>query len=166
MRVFLSWAHDGDPEWTVEQRAHWRWTVVEFGLLLDRYVDVEADFFRAADPGVDWTRYGPKSIGDCDVVLIVGSASYWQRWEGSNPPDEGAGVAREADALHGLYDRDQRTFQEKVVIAILPGQDSRAIPHDLARVNAYRVDVDGSEPLLRRLLGIPEFRKNFRRLIP
>lgn len=167
--VFLSWSHDGSREWTVDRRDLWRRTVIEFALLLDQYVDVEADFFRAAEAGVDWTRYGTRHIKSSDIVLIVGSEEYWQRWEGLNPPNEGAGVAREADALHGLYDRDQKAFQEKVVIATLPGEDNRAIPHDLARVNAFRVgslDLGGIGPLLRRLLGIPEIRKNFRKLIP
>lgn len=159
VNVFVSYAHSG-REWTDERRERWRRLVVAFAQLLDRYVRVEADFFRSVDPSVDWTRYGPRSIQAADVVVIVGNDEYWKRWDGTNPPDEGAGVAREADALLGLYNRDQRAFQEKVVVVLLPGEDSRTVPDDLARVHTYRVgtlDLDGIEPLLRRLFGIPEF---------
>jgi hypothetical protein len=167
-KVFVSWAHHRRG-WTPDQQAGWRRTVIEFARLLDQHVDVEADFFRSSEAGVDWTRYGTRAVKDADVVVIVGSDAFWERWEGENPPDEGAGIAREADALHGLFDRDQRAFQEKVIIAILPGEDARAIPYDLARVNAFQVrslDLDGIAPLLRRLLGIPEVRKTLRKVVP
>jgi hypothetical protein len=75
--------------------------VVGFARVLDRYVDVEADFYRFAEPGVDWSRYGPRQIARADTVLVVSSAAYWERWEGHNPPNTGAGTAREADTLHG-----------------------------------------------------------------
>lgn len=158
MKVFLSYAHTG-REWTAERRAGWRRLVVAFAQLLDRYVEVEADFFRSADPAVDWTRYGPRAVQDADVVVILGNEEYWKRWEGRNPPDEGAGVARETDALLGLYHRDQLAFQEKVVVVILPGEDRRAVPDDLARVHTYRVgtlDLASVQPLLRRIFRIPE----------
>jgi hypothetical protein len=167
-RTFLSWAHTGRG-WTVDRETGWRRAVIEFGRLLDRYVDVEADFYRSTEAGVDWTRYGPQAIKRADVVVIVGNEAFWERWEGHNPPDEGAGIAREADALHGLFDRDQRAFQAKVVIALLPGEDSRAVPDDLARVNKYPIrtlDLAGVEPLLRRLLGLPEVIKTTRKLVP
>jgi hypothetical protein len=92
-KVFVSWAHSRRG-WTPDQQAGWRRTVIEFARLLDRHVDVEADFFRSSEAGIDWTRYGARAV-------------------------------KEADALHGLFDRDQRAFQEKVVIAILPGEDAR-----------------------------------------
>jgi hypothetical protein len=157
--VFLSWAHAD---------AEWRAAVIGFACLLDTYVDVDADFYHSAE-AVDWTRYGPRAVKRSDMVVLVGSDALWERWEGHNPPDVGAGIAREADALHGLFDRDQRAFQAKVVIALLPGQDGRDIPYDLARVNRYTVgslDLAGIEPLLRRLLGVPEVRKTTRKLVP
>lgn len=166
--VFVSWAHT-DRGWTAEQQAAWRQLVIEFACLLDRYVDVEADFFRSSEAGIDWTRYGTRAIKRADVVVIVGNEAFWSRWEGQNAPDEGAGIAREADALHGLFDLDQQAFQEKVVLVLLPGEDSRAIPYDLARVNRYVVstlDLAGIERLLRRLLGRPEVLKRTRKLVP
>lgn len=158
MRLFLSYAHTGRG-WTDERRKRWQRQVVEFALLLGHWVEVEADFFRSADPTVDWTRYGVRAIEAADVVVIVGNDEYWKRWAGKNDPDEGAGVAREADALLGLYHRDQRAFQEKVVVVLLPGEDSGAVPDDLVRAHTYRVatlDLDGVEPLLRRVFGVPE----------
>ena len=53
-----------------------------------------------------------------------------------------------------------------MVIALLPGEDPTAVPDDLARVSRYpisTVDFTGVEPLLRRLLRVPEVRKNTHR---
>jgi hypothetical protein len=166
--VFVIWPHAG-RDWSAERRALWRETVIKFACLLDRYVDVEADFFRSADAGVDWTRYGPQAIKRADAVVIVANEVFFERWEGLHPPDEGAGITREADALHGLMDLDREAFQAKVVLVLLPGVDSRAIPYDLARVNRYPVatlDLAGIEPLLRRLLGKPEVLKHACKLVP
>lgn len=157
MTVFLSHSHSGRG-WTDEQRLRWRRQVVDFAVLLNRYVPVECDYFRATDPTVDWTRYGVRAIEAADVVVILGNAEYWKRWSGKNLPDEGAGVAREADALLGLYHRDQHAFQQKVVVALLPGEDRGAIPDDLFRAHTFPIatlDLGGVAPLLRRLFRLP-----------
>lgn len=157
-RVFLTWAH-GDQEWQ-----DW---VAGFACLLDRYVDVEIDLFRSTESEVDWTRYGPLAVRSADTVVIVGSDDYWASWAGD--PRAGAGSAREADALHGLYDVDRKLFQHKVIIALLPGASDRAIPYDLRRVHRYRVDEltpAGVSVLLRRLFGVPEHRKRAEKLAP
>jgi SEFIR domain len=163
MTVFLSWAHEGH-HWPPDRADH---PVITFGCLLDNYVDVEADFFRYTEPGMDWTRYGPRSVKEADTVLIVSSDAYWERWEGRNPTNSGAGTARETDALLGLFDRDQQAFQLKVVIVVLPGQDERSIPDELSRVQRFRVPgitPRGIEPLLRRLLNVPRYRKCERKI--
>lgn len=152
MNVFVSYAHGG-RDWSPERRDRWQRMVLDFAVLLRGKVRVELDRFRAEDPEVDWTRWGARAVEKADVVVIAGNAEYWKRWRGENLPDEGAGVAREADALLGLYHRDQRAFQRKVVVAILPGEDRRAIPYDLVRAHTFPIttlDRDGVAPLLRR----------------
>jgi hypothetical protein len=158
--VFATYAKDGDG---------WQEQVIDFACLLDQYVEVEADFFRFTQPGMDWTRYGPTSIRRADTVLIMSSPAYWDRWDGVNPPDVGAGATRETDALHGLFDRDQRAFQMKVVVVTLPGQSDRIVPYELSRVQQYRIaelSEEGIEPLLRRLLNEPKYRKCARKQLP
>lgn len=158
--AFLSWVH-GDRNWQDQ--------VVAFARLLDRYVQVEADFFRHAESDVDWTRYGPRAVKAADTVVIVGSDAYWAGWEGTDHPHAGAGSTREADALHGLYDTDRRLFQRKVVLALLPGVADRSIPYDLRRLHRFRIDEvtpAGIAALLRRLLGIPEHVQQATKLAP
>ena len=118
--------------------------------------------FEYSTRGIDWTRFGTAAVADVESVLIVGSEAYWERWEGRNPPTEGAGVAREADALHGLYDADQLAFQRKTIIALLPGETDEKVPFDLRRIPRYPVTsltVKGIEALLRRLFERPKYPK-------
>lgn len=143
--------------------------VSRFAVLLDKYVDVEADLFHFTEPGMDWTRFGVRAIRRADTVLIISSDAYWERWEGDNHPGVGAGSVREIDALHGLFDRDQQEFQRKAVIVLLPGQNDRSIPYELSRVQRYAIasiSEAGIEPLLRRLFNVPEYRKSATKLIP
>ncbi|GAB4001410.1 hypothetical protein GCM10029992_36820 [Glycomyces albus] len=76
----------------------------------------------------------------------------------TQPPQEGAGAARECDALHGLFDADQETFQQKVIIVVLPGGTDKSVPYDLSRVPRRTVDtisVQGVEHVLRLVLRKP-----------
>lgn len=158
--AFVSWAHDD---------AAWAEQVIDFACLLDRYLDVEADFYRYTQAGIDWTRYGTQAIQHADTVLIMSSAGYWARWDGYHPPNLGAGATRETDTLHGLFDRNALEFQFKVVVVTLPGVSDRIVPYDLSRVQQYRIpDLSpaGIEPLLRRLLELPKYRKCHRKQPP
>jgi hypothetical protein len=99
----------------------------------------------------------------------MSSPEYWARWEGRYPAHLGAGATRETDALLGLFDRDRRAFQMKVVVITLPGQSDRIVPYELSRVQQYRIaelTEDGIEPLLRRLLNVPKYRKCARKQLP
>ncbi|WP_328645149.1 hypothetical protein OHS58_33525 [Amycolatopsis sp. NBC_00348] len=161
--VFLSWAHT-HRDWSPERTQRWEESIVEFAYLLrHHHVEVIADIFDYTTRGVDWTRYGASVISRPDVtVLIVGNEPYWERWEGRNPPDEGAGVTREADALHGLFDADQRAFQERTLIILLPGEQDKTVPYDLRRVPRYPVDEltpQGIDALLRLLFDDPKYPK-------
>lgn len=158
--VFVSWAHTHGT-WSPQRTVHWEQTVVAFAQLLRRCgVDVDADVFSYTARGVDWTRFGTTAIASSETVLIVGNEPYWERWEGRNPPTEGAGVAREADALRGLFDADQQAFQRKVIIVLLPGETDAVVPHDLRRIPRYPVHsltIGGVEALLRFLHTRPKY---------
>ncbi|UWD83731.1 hypothetical protein NY057_05665 [Curtobacterium flaccumfaciens] len=160
--VFISWAHS-HVSWTPKQTAAWEESIATLASTLRQSfgVDADVDLFHLHE-SVDWTRYGQRAIIDNDRVIIVLSKAWAERWDGTNAPTEGAGAAREADALHGLFSRDQNDWQEKLLVAMLPGVDAADLPVDLDRV--ARVWLDPSDPdsyetLLRNLTSQPQYEK-------
>jgi hypothetical protein len=150
------------PNRSEERGKQYKQTVVHFAQLLDSVagLQVEVDLFHYDANDVDFTRWGARMVDWADSVVMIASNALWERWSGRNPPTEGAGAARECDALHGLFDKDQADFQRKVVIAILPGETDENIPNDLSRVQHRTVPqltMDGLELLLRRLLDQPRY---------
>jgi len=169
-RVFILWAHK-DRRWSEERVAQYKEAVYAFAQLLDRIADlqVEADLFHYDEKGIDFTRWGPQQVEDADTVLMVSSDALWERWRGQNPPDEGAGAARETDALHGLFDDDQAAFQRRVLIVVLPGGSEESVPYELSRIQRIKIpelSPGGLDLLLRRLLGKPRFPRRTDKIIP
>lgn len=113
-RVFIVWAHQNrhKSEDHVEQ---YKQNVVHCAHLLNSVagLHVEVDLFHYDNKDIDFTRWGPRMVDWADSVVMIASASLWERWSGRNPPTEGAGAACECDALHGLFDTDQTAFQRK-----------------------------------------------------
>lgn len=160
--VFISWAHSRRG-WTKRQTQLWQESVATLASSLRQSfgIDADVDLFHL-DESVDWTRYGQQAIVSSDRVIIVLSKAWAERWDGTNLPTEGAGAAREADALHGLYGRNQTEWQAKLLIALLPETDDDSVPPDLERVARVHVDpsdLDSYEDLLRILTGQPRYRK-------
>ena len=160
--VFISWAHSHST-WTKKQSSAWQEGVATLASTLRQSfgIDADIDLFHLHEP-VDWTRFGQRGVVNNERVVIVLSKAWAERWEGTNHPAEGAGAAREADALHGLFSRDQQEWQKKLVIAMLPGVSDDDVPVDLDRVT--RVTLDPSDPdsyegLLRNLTGQPQYVK-------
>jgi len=111
---------------------------------------------------VDWTRWGPLRIAECDFVLVVVSESWRVAWEGRGDPSKGAGAAAEADSLRSIYAENRDAFRDKVRLVLLPGTDSRVIPsglHGVARFKVETIDDAGLSDLLRNLTEQPEFIK-------
>jgi hypothetical protein len=151
--AFVSWAH-GEPGWQT--------TVVEFTFKLRELgIDADIDVTHLHDPAVNWTTLGPRAIEESEFVLIPVSSGYKERWEGDAAPGTGAGAAREANTLKALFDKDQKAFQRKVKIVILPGASLDDIPTELRaiaqRFDVPTIDQDGLEDLLRTLTKQPEF---------
>lgn len=160
--VFVSWAH-AHTGWTRKQTQLWQESVATLASSLRQAfgIDADVDLFHL-DESIDWTRYGQRAIVNSDRVVIILSKAWSERWDGTNAPTEGAGAAREADALHGLYGRNQADWQAKLIIAILPDIDDDAIPPDLERVARVRIDpssLDTYEDLLRNPTDQPRYRK-------
>lgn len=161
-RVFISWAHSAS-HWSDSQTAAWAREVIEFtGKLRGFGLDAELDLFHTHEPEADWTRFGPQQVEHSEFVIIAMSQSWAERWSGKNKPTEGAGAVAEADALRGLFGRNQAEWQKKVLIALLPGNKSDLIPLDMARLNHFTVDPDDPatfDDLLRSITSQPLYVK-------
>lgn len=162
LSVFISWAHQ-HQSWSKKQTRAWQESVATFASMLRQEfgIDADIDLFHLDEP-TDWTRYGQRAVIDSSRVIIVHSKAWAERWEGTNAPTEGAGAAREADALHGLFSRNQQEWQQKLLIVQLPDVSIEDLPPDLDRVARVRVDpsdLDSYEDLLRNLTGQPKYAK-------
>ncbi len=112
--VFVSWAHS-DRGMASHIREEWSALIYEFcAALIANGINAEADLFNLSDPSINWQNFGPQAIANADYVFVAVSRGWTERYEGTNPPTEGAGAAREADNLKGMFDRDQNEFQKKV----------------------------------------------------
>lgn len=160
--ALVSWAHRGE-DWSDEESAAWTQEVVEFaGALRANGIDADLDLFHADDANVDWTRFGPRAVMASEFVVVAISDAWAQRWAGTNSPSVGAGAVAEADALKGLFQKDQSAWQRKVVVVVLPSQSAESIPDDLMRATRFWVDPDQPdtiETLLRTLTGQPQYEK-------
>jgi hypothetical protein len=162
VKVFISWAHSGES-WNSDQAKDWAREVVEFaGVLRSSGIDADLDLFHIHEDDIDWTRYGPRQIDESDYVLVAISEAWAQRWNGTNSPTKGAGAVGEADALRGLFQRDQGAWQRKVMVVTLPSQADVALPDDLARATRFTADpsdIDSLEILIRTLTAQPLYEK-------
>lgn len=157
MKVFISWAHQGEG-WTGEHTKEWAAAVETFAASLDQSADVDVvlDLWHQHDRDLDWTRWGPQQVDECDWTLIIINEPWAQRWKGSNNPETGAGAVAEADALHGMFYKNQADFQHKVRLIVLPGAYKRDIPSDLWRAKCVTVSnphPDGISDVLAELRG-------------
>ena len=158
--ALISWAHR-NVGWSEKQAENWTALVVEFAVQLRTSgVDADLDLWHESDTTIDWTRWGQQRIAACDYTLIVLSSAWRQRWEGSNEPTVGAGVAVEADTLKGLFITNQEKFQRRTILIMLPGTTPADIPLDLHRLNRFRIekiDRNSIEPLIRALSNQPRY---------
>jgi DNA helicase-2/ATP-dependent DNA helicase PcrA len=141
----------------------WTAKVVRFAESLRRNgVDAELDLWHESDTGTDWTRWGQQQIADSEFVVVALSTAWKQRWEGSESPTVGAGATAEANALKGIFQANRDDFQNKVLLALLPGVTQSDVPYDLFhlyRVEVPSFDVDGLESLLRSIFKAPTYSK-------
>jgi SEFIR domain len=151
--AFVTWAHGNDT---------WQKTIADFTVRLRQLgIAADVDLFELHNPNVNWATYGPGAIQENEFVILAVSQAYKERWEGTNAPSTGAGAAREANVLKGLFNEDQHAFYRKVKIVILPGAAEADIPAELnAAPQHFQIDSISDavlEDLLRTLTGQPAF---------
>lgn len=159
--ALISWSHS-DPEWLADQIDARRDAVLELTNALRRSgIDADVDLFHLSS-SVDWSRWGPRRVAECDFVLVIVSAGWRLAWEGRGDPRKGAGAAAEADVLRSAYAVDRDAFLHKVRLVLLPGVDSAEIPdglHGVPRFRLMSIDGSGLHELFRNLTDQPEFIK-------
>src|SRR5260221_2471896 len=126
-KVFISYSHDS--------AAH-QGRVLE---LSDRLradgVDCHVDQYEVSPPE-GWSVWMERRIGDADVVLVVCTARYRQRFDGAAPPGEGRGVRWESMLTRAhLYESD--ALNDKFVPVVLSPGDGAHIPRPLFDVSHY-----------------------------
>jgi hypothetical protein len=137
--VFISWAHRDS---LMSDRGARDWENLVLALaerLIAAGCDVQLDLYQR--PPVDWSRWGPQKIDTSDFTLMVPNRAYRQRWDGSNPPGEGAGAAREVNTLKGMFDKNQDDFYRRALVVMLPGITGADVPDEIyACVQRFTLD--------------------------
>ncbi len=133
--------------------------MLEFAVLLCGLgIDADVDQFYEHDPDVDWNRFGTAAARERDFVLIAVSERYRERWEGKHAPDEGPGSVREIHELMGQFNADQRRFQTRVKLVVLPGATEADIPAELRGLQKFVFEAltpTAAESLYRTVTGQP-----------
>ena len=131
LTAFVSWAHT-DNAWGPTQAVQWRQTVLDFATALRRFggVDADLDLWHTAGH-TNWSTFGVSGVRDSDFILIAVSSAYRERWEESGSPREGAGAAREANAIKSIFDRDRAEFRRRVKVILLQDATIDDIPMEL-----------------------------------
>lgn len=117
--VLISYAHEDDRHLAVVRR---------FAELLGEHgVRVELDRFAAVERQ-DWAAWTLDAIRRASRVLIIVSAGYRARFEGTGPVEVGRGVQFEGLIIREEIYRDHRSGLRKFVPVLLPGADLDYIP--------------------------------------
>ncbi|MCW2549969.1 MAG: hypothetical protein JWN96_4429 [Mycobacterium sp.] len=158
--AFISWAHR-DPDWDNEQTGARRDFVLRLAAgLRASGIDVDVDQYHTSEQ-VDWTRWGPRRIGEVDTVLVVCSDAWRHAWEGTGDVTCNTGAAAEADVLRGMAARSRDALVQKVRLIVPPGAGVAQIPrgldgvprHVFAPNDALVVKETSFAELLRALTG-------------
>ena len=170
VKVFVSWAH-AHRSWAPERAVAWRQTVLDFAIALRQVggIDADLDLWHTASH-TNWSTFGVSGVRESDFILIAVSDAYRERWEETGLPNEGAGAAREANAIKGIFNRDRAEFLRRVKVVLLPGATIDDIPMELLvgteRFRVASFDLGGLESLLRSLYGRPAVLKPARGSVP
>jgi hypothetical protein len=161
--AFVSWAH-AHRSWQPRRVSEWRQTVLDFATALRQIggIDADLDLWHSTSHE-NWSTFGVTGIRESDFILIAVSRAYRERWEETGPPSEGAGAAREANAIKAIFDRDRSEFRRRVKVVVLPDATVDDIPLELVasteRFAITSFDLVGLTDLLRSLHGRPELIK-------
>ena len=142
-RLFISYSHDS-PE-------HARRVFDLANHLRAEGVDAWIDQYELA-PAQGWPRWMQQQIEQADFILLVCTATYRRRFEGSEDPGQSKGVTWEGLlAQQQLY--DSQTRNERLIPVLFDEEDEEAaLPMILRPYMRYRIP-SGYEGLYRRLTG-------------
>jgi len=161
MKVFISWAHQGEG-WAAERAQKWKNTVKGLAdLLVEAQVgEVVIDLWHENDPDLNWDHWCLRQVKEADFILIAMNDVWRQCWEGINGSTVNDGAVSEANAIHGLFHRDQMLFQRKVRVVLLPGTSEDDVPLDMTALKRLSVQVvtqNGINSIIRELSNRPVY---------
>jgi hypothetical protein len=133
-RVFVTYAHD-TPEHKalVEKFATFLRSVIGLDVHLDSWYD---------NVRRDWSLWATQHLSEADFILVIASAEYKRRADGTAMPHEGRGSQFEAAIIRDNLTRDLRRETERVLPVILPGRSVDEIPAFLNGHSTTRYHVD------------------------
>lgn len=149
-RVFVTYAHD-TPEHKalVEKFA----TFLRGVIGLDVHLDSWYDNVRR-----DWSLWATEHLTEADFILVIASAEYKRRADGTAMPHEGRGSQFEAAIIRDNLTRDLRRETERVLPVVLPGRSVDEIPtflngHSTTRYHVSEFTEAGVAELLAAITG-------------
>ena len=135
-RVFVSYCHEGGS--ADGGRAHVgrvRQLIEDLrtdGPPIDLVWDVEEEARSHGPPRGNWYNWSRRQIDESDLILIVGSATYFEMWRRQESTQEaGKGAAAEAAELSWEIDRN-KSWLDRIKLAIVDPDDRRRAPAVLA----------------------------------
>ncbi len=114
--------------------------------LRDCGVDVILDQFfeddNPAGPNEGWPKWSSNRASKTDIVLIVGTESWFQCFEGTQPPGDGAWapLAKPAIIRQRIYEASG--VIDDIRIVLFDDADAAAIPLDLRGYQRFHADRD------------------------
>jgi hypothetical protein len=129
-RVFISYSHDNDEHSERVEALADRLKQDQVPVVIDRDK-------LPGGPSEGWPAWSERQVVDADIVLVVCTALYSERYEGNQPPGVGLGAACEAAAIRQFI-YDQAGFNEKIRVVLFDAADRKYIPTQLRRYHAFQ----------------------------
>jgi hypothetical protein len=135
-RVFISYSHDSE--------AHKK-RVYQVAERLRRdgvTISIDRDMLPGGPSG-GWASWADDQVRSAEIVLVVCTAIYRQRFEGNQPSGAGLGAVCEAAAIRNFI-FESSGFNEKVRPIIFDPDDYEHVPNQLRRYQAFQPNKDSS----------------------
>ena len=130
MRVFISYSHDSD--------AHKDRVFVLACELRARGIAAQIDLdMHPGGPHEGWPLWCERQVREADRVLVVCTATYRRRYEGTEPLGTGCGATSEALQIRQeIYDRS--SLNEKFRAVLFDGSTRDDVPDQLRRCTHHK----------------------------
>ena len=135
-RVFISYSHDSE-----EHQA--RVAALALRLRADGITLVIDSDKLPGGPDEGWPQWSERQVKEADLVLVVCTLVYSERYDGNQPPGKGLGVVCEAGAIRQyLYDRAR--INEKIRVVLFDPTDEFYIPSELKAYHFFQPSINES----------------------